>query len=137
MTSPEAKEGSAISIEEWTDFWAVLSERHKVNWHARHKPLYSIRSTFTFTCRFWVAWSRNGMSPSKGLDRLLQRCYAATLLYLLAALQLRCAALLLSCFGSAYASYYHSETASLARRSVPSASFGYFRVHFVSAYTFP
>jgi len=38
--SKEAFEGSEITVEEWTEFLGVLSERHKVNWHAKHKPLY-------------------------------------------------------------------------------------------------
>jgi hypothetical protein len=37
--SKEAYEGSAITVEEWTEFQGVLSERHKINWHAKHKPL--------------------------------------------------------------------------------------------------
>jgi len=38
--SKEAFEGSEITVEEWTELLGVLSTRHKINWHAKHKPLY-------------------------------------------------------------------------------------------------
>jgi len=39
--SQEAFEGSAISIGEWTEWLGSLSKRNTLNWHARHRPLYS------------------------------------------------------------------------------------------------
>lgn len=38
--SKEAFEASAITCEEWAEFLGVLSERMKINRHAKTKPLY-------------------------------------------------------------------------------------------------
>ncbi len=63
--SKEAFEGSAVSIAEWTEWLGSLSERHTVNWHARHRPLYARRNTCT--CTFRCLDSEEAPPSSEGL----------------------------------------------------------------------